>query len=78
MKLNLKNLVIALAMLAVGAHGSIGVVGDTTSQLRRRLSGASDLAAAAERACAQWGVGKKACIYDVLSTGDLEMAESGY
>jgi hypothetical protein len=49
-----------------------------TSQLRRRLSGASDLAAAAERACAQWGVGKKACIYDVLSTGDLEMAESGY
>jgi hypothetical protein len=50
-----------------------------TSQLRRRLSEAeSDLAEAAEKACAQWGEGKKACIYDVLSTGDLDMAEAGF
>ncbi len=45
------------------------------SQLRRRLletSVADEVAA--EKACAQWGDGKDDCVFDVLTTGDLEMA----
>jgi hypothetical protein len=48
------------------------------SQLRRRLaetSSADELAA--EKACDHWGEGKDDCVFDVLATGDLEMALAG-
>jgi hypothetical protein len=48
-----------------------------TSALRRRLSESTVDDLAAEEACAQWGKGKEACIYDVLMTGDLGMAAVG-
>jgi cysteine-rich repeat protein len=49
------------------------------SQLRRRLLESSSVdELAAEKACAHWGEGNKdACVYDVLTTGDLEMAVVG-
>jgi hypothetical protein len=48
------------------------------SQLRRRLSESSSVdELAAERACAHWGEGKDDCVFDVLATGDLEMAVVG-
>jgi hypothetical protein len=31
----------------------------------------------AEKACAHWGEGKDDCVFDVLTTGDLEMAAVG-
>jgi cysteine-rich repeat protein len=45
------------------------------SQLRRRLSSIDHLAA--EKACEHWGDGKADCVFDVLTTGDLEMAMAG-
>jgi hypothetical protein len=48
-----------------------------TSLLRRRLSESKDAELAAEKACAHWGDGKADCVFDVLATGDLEMAEAG-
>jgi hypothetical protein len=48
-----------------------------TSMLRRRLSESSLDQLAAEKACAHWGKGMDECIFDVLATGDLEMAEAG-
>jgi hypothetical protein len=49
-----------------------------TSTLRRRLEESSmDQLAAAEKACAHWGKGMDDCVFDVLATGDLEMAEAG-
>jgi hypothetical protein len=51
---------------------------EATNQIRRRLSEASAaLAEAAEVACAQWGEGKEMCVYDVIATGDLDMAQAG-
>jgi cysteine-rich repeat protein len=48
------------------------------SQLRRRLLESSPIAeVAAEEACAHWGEGKDDCVFDVLTTGDLEMAVMG-
>jgi hypothetical protein len=47
------------------------------SQLRRRLLESSADALAAEKACAHWGDGKDDCVFDVLTTGDLEMAVVG-
>jgi hypothetical protein len=48
------------------------------SQLRRRLLESSSVAElAAEEACAHWGEGKDDCVFDVLTTGDLEMAMVG-
>jgi hypothetical protein len=48
------------------------------SQLRRRLSESSSVdQLAAEKACAHWGEGKDDCVFDVLTTGDLEMAVAG-
>jgi hypothetical protein len=48
------------------------------SQLRRRLSESSSVdELAAEKACAHWGEGKDDCVFDVLMTGDLEMAVVG-
>ena len=32
----------------------------------------------AELACAHWGSRKDKCIFDVVATGDLELAEAGY
>jgi hypothetical protein len=48
-----------------------------TSMLRRRLSESSVDELAAEKACAHWGDGKDDCVFDVLATGDLEMAMVG-
>jgi hypothetical protein len=48
-----------------------------TAQSRRRRLGESLHERAAEEACAHWGGDKEACIYDVLATGDLEMAQAG-
>jgi tRNA G37 N-methylase TrmD len=48
-----------------------------TSMLRRRLSESSVDELAAEKACEHWGEGKDDCIFDVLTTGDLEMAMVG-
>jgi hypothetical protein len=48
-----------------------------TSKLRRRLSESSAELLAAEKACSHWGEGKDDCIFDVLTTGDLEMAVVG-
>jgi hypothetical protein len=49
------------------------------SQLRRRLLESSPVnELAAEEACAHWaGEGKDDCVFDVLTTGDLEMAVVG-
>jgi hypothetical protein len=49
----------------------------TTSMLRRRLSGSSVDVLSAAKACAHWGHGMDACVFDVLATGDLEMAVVG-
>jgi hypothetical protein len=50
-----------------------------TNMLRRRLSDSDssvdELAAA--KACAHWGHGMDDCVFDVLATGDLEMAVVG-
>jgi hypothetical protein len=48
-----------------------------TSMLRRRLSESSVDELAAEKACEHWGAGKDDCVFDVLTTGDLEMAMVG-
>jgi hypothetical protein len=48
-----------------------------TSLLRRRLSESGNAELAAEEACAHWGEGKDDCMFDVLTTGDLEMAVVG-
>jgi hypothetical protein len=47
------------------------------SQLRRRLSESNEAELAAEKACEHWGEGKDDCVFDVLATGDLEMAVGG-
>jgi hypothetical protein len=47
------------------------------SRLRRRLLESTIEELAAEKACAHWGEGKDDCIFDVLATGDLEMAMAG-
>jgi cysteine-rich repeat protein len=47
------------------------------SQLRRRLLESSIGELAAEKACEHWGEGKDDCVFDVLTTGDLEMAVVG-
>jgi cysteine-rich repeat protein len=47
------------------------------NQLRRRLGESSGLELAAEKACEHWGEGKDDCMFDVLATGDLEMAMMG-
>jgi hypothetical protein len=47
------------------------------SQLRRRLSEPSIDQLAAKKACAHWGEGKDDCVFDVLATADLTMAEEG-
>jgi hypothetical protein len=47
-------------------------------QLRRRLTESSSVdELAAEKACEHWGEGKDDCVFDVLATGDLEMAMVG-
>jgi hypothetical protein len=43
----------------------------------RRLSESTVEEFAAEKACAHWGEGKDNCVFDVLATGDLEMATAG-
>jgi hypothetical protein len=46
--------------------------------LRRRLLESSSVdELAAEKACEHWGEGKDDCVFDVLTTGDLEMAIVG-
>jgi hypothetical protein len=49
-----------------------------TSMLRRRLLESSSVdELAAEKACEHWGEGKDDCVFDVLTTGDVEMAVVG-
>jgi hypothetical protein len=49
-----------------------------TNMLRRRLSTESSAdQLAAEKACAHWTERKDDCVFDVLATGDLEMAQAG-
>jgi hypothetical protein len=48
-----------------------------TSMLRRRLSESSVDELDAEKACEHWLEGKEDCVFDVLTTGDLEMAMVG-
>jgi hypothetical protein len=43
----------------------------------RRLSDASVDQHEAEKACAHWGEGKDDCVFDVLATGDIDMATAG-
>lgn len=51
---------------------------ESTSQLRRRLGEHSVTKEAAELACAHLnGAKMEACIYDVMATGDLDMAQAG-
>jgi hypothetical protein len=45
--------------------------------LRRRLSESSVDELDAEKACEHWGEGMDDCVFDVLTTGDLEMAMVG-
>jgi hypothetical protein len=47
------------------------------SQLRRRLLESSVDELTAEKACEHWGEGKDDCVFDVLTTGDLDMAVVG-
>jgi hypothetical protein len=48
------------------------------SQLRRRLLETSSINELdAEKACAHWGDVKDDCVFDVLTTGDLEMVMVG-
>ncbi len=48
------------------------------SQLRRRLLESSSInQLAAKEACAHWGEGQGDCVFDVLTTGDLNMAKVG-
>jgi hypothetical protein len=47
------------------------------SQIRRRLPESSIDELKAEKACEHWGEGKEDCVFDVLTTGDLEMAMVG-
>jgi hypothetical protein len=44
---------------------------------QRRLSESTAEELAAEKACAHWGEGKDDCVFDVLTTGDLEIATAG-
>jgi hypothetical protein len=43
------------------------------SQLRHRLLESSVDALVVEKACAHWGEGKDDCVFDVLTTDDLEI-----
>jgi hypothetical protein len=52
-------------------------VPDGTRLRRRRLSESSVSQRNAEKACEHWGDAKDDCIFDVLTTGDLEMAMEG-
>jgi hypothetical protein len=48
------------------------------NSLRRRLLETSSLdELAAEKACEHWGEGKDDCVFDVLATGDIDMAVVG-
>jgi hypothetical protein len=48
-----------------------------TNMLRRRLSESTVDELSAAKACAHWGHGMDECVFDVLATGDLEMAVVG-
>ena len=48
-----------------------------TMDSRRRLRGVNISEEAAEAACAHKTVGREQCIYDVMATGDLDMAQAG-
>lgn len=44
---------------------------------KRRRLGESIVEEAAQAACAHWGDNKHLCMYDVMATGDLELAQAG-
>jgi hypothetical protein len=53
--------------------------GDHTASLQRRLGEKAIAHDVAQEACAKWeGDEQKHCIFDVMATGDLEVAQVGY
>ena len=44
---------------------------------RQRRLGESISREAAEKACAHWIENKEACIYDVMATADIDLADAG-
>ena len=66
-----RGLLLVLAALLV-----VSPVSANENHVRRRLQG-KITREEAEKACAKHGADNlKACIFDVMSTGDLDMAES--
>lgn len=54
------------------------VLPDAAAKDQRRRLGGSISQEAAEMACSRWSSeAKSRCIYDVMATGDLELAEAG-
>eukprot|EP00797_Seminavis_robusta_P031262 Sro673_g185321.2 (413) ;mRNA; r:48182-49420 len=49
----------------------------STSNVGRRRLGESIAEASAEKVCGHWGDLKDQCVYDVMATGDLELAQAG-
>ena len=47
---------------------------DTTTVTRRL--GSTIAEKAAEEACAHWGDAKETCVYDVMATGDIDLASA--
>jgi hypothetical protein len=58
-------------------HPQVCNLPSPATEKRRRLGESAVSELDAEKACAHWGEDKGSCIYDVLATGDLEMAEVG-
>jgi hypothetical protein len=58
-------------------HPQVCNLPSPTAENRRRLGESAVSELNAEKACAHWGEDKDSCIYDVLATGDLEMAVIG-
>lgn len=46
-------------------------------EIRTRRLGESKSRASAEEACAWWGADSERCVFDVLVSGDIELAEAG-
>lgn len=45
------------------------------TSVTRRL-GSTIAEKAAEEACAHWGENKDSCVYDVMATGDIDLAQA--
>jgi hypothetical protein len=70
------QLSVLLGLTLVGSAEASGMPNPkATSSVRRRLAEVDQ--ATAEKACEHWGKGKDDCVFDVLSTGDIDMAMAG-